>query len=63
MKLTISTFYVQRILQSDDILASEWLVRHQIEPVPRFDVESVDRFPSENVARGLDGDDVRVLVE
>lgn len=29
----------------------------------RLDVESVDRFASKDVARGLDGDDVRVLVE
>lgn len=29
----------------------------------RLDVESVDRFASKDVARGLDGDDVRMLVE
>jgi hypothetical protein len=28
-----------------------------------LDIESVDRFASKNVARGLDGDDVGVLVE
>lgn len=62
-ELTVSSLHIQRVLQGDDILASEGLVRHEVEPMRRLDVESVDRFASKDVARGLDGDDVRMLVE
>ena len=31
--LTISALDIQRILQGDDIFSSEWLIRHQIEPM------------------------------
>lgn len=62
-RLTISSLDIERILQRDDILAGEGLIRNEVKAMRRLDVESVDRLASKDVARRLDGDNVGVLIE
>ena len=51
------------ILQRDDILARELVVRDEVTPQLGLDVEALDRVPGEDVAGGLEGHDVRVVGE
>lgn len=45
-------------LYRDDVGLGEWLIRNQILPVARLDVETVDRISRIDVTRSFDGDEM-----
>lgn len=61
--LTIFSLNIQGVLQHDDIFLDERFIRHQIIPVLRFDVQSIDRFSRINVPGSLDRGNCGMIVK
>ena len=62
-RLNVELVEIFRILNDDDVVASERFVRHQIVERVRLDVQTFDGIETVNVARRANGDDVRTFRE
>lgn len=54
---------VLRVLQGDDVFAAKLLIRHQVPPHPRLDVQFLDSIPRKNISRVTQGHNMRVVRE
>jgi len=54
---------IHRVLDGDEVLARELLVRQQVPPELGLDAQLINGLVAEDVAAGLDGHDVRGVGE